>query len=85
METIDIKKEKVKKILASIEQSALSLIDTGNTLHPMDLVMELTITAYELDILTDFVNRHKGDNKEDTVGASKANKKIIKLKPKEKQ
>lgn len=48
MEPIDIKKEKVKKILASIEQSALSLIDSGNTLHPMDLVMELTVTAYEL-------------------------------------
>lgn len=82
MESVDLKKEKVKRILASIEQSAYTLIDNGDQLHPMDLVMDLTITAYELDIMTDFVNKYKPDQL-DVV--DKSNKKIIKFKRKEEQ
>ena len=56
--TNEIKKEKIKKILAAIQESALSIVDKGlSDKHPMDIVMELTITAYELDLLTDFVNK----------------------------
>jgi hypothetical protein len=58
----DLKKEKVKKILLSIEHSAYNLIDDGTKHEPMDLVMELTVMAYELDILTGFTNKYRGDN-----------------------
>jgi hypothetical protein len=58
----DIKKEKVTKILLSIGDSAYKLIDDGTKHEPMDLVMELTIMAYELDILTGFTNKYREDN-----------------------
>jgi hypothetical protein len=79
MESNDIKKEKVKRILASIEESAYKLIDSGQTLHPMDLVMDLTITAYELDLMTDFVNKYKPY---ETDTADDPNK-VIKMKPRD--
>lgn len=58
----DLKKERVRKILASIEHSACNLIDDGTEHEPMDLVMELTVTAYELDILTGFTTKYSGSN-----------------------
>lgn len=58
----DLKKEKVKKILASIEQSAYNIIDDGTNHDAMDLVMELTMLAYELDVLTGFSSKYTGDN-----------------------
>lgn len=58
----DLKKEKVKKILLSIEHSAYNLIDDGTQHEPMDLVMELTVMAYELDLLTGFTSKYDGDN-----------------------
>lgn len=82
MDTINLKKEKIKKILASVEQSAYTLIDSGDSHHPMDLVMELMITAYELDIMTNFVDKYKG---EEVDVEDKSNKKVIKLKPKDTQ
>lgn len=82
MDTVNLKKEKVKKILASVEQTAYNLIDTGDNHHPMDLVMELMMTAYELDIMTNFVDKYKG---EDADVEDKSNKKVIKLKPKDNQ
>ena len=64
----DLKKEQIKKILDSIKESAFSLIDMGMTnKHAMDIVMELTITAYELDLFTDFVNRSTKQTLPDNV------------------
>lgn len=74
----DLKKERVKRILASIEQSAISLIDSGINHDPMDLVMDLTMTAYELDILTGFTTKYKGDNQPPTLYDN-----VIKFNPKD--
>lgn len=60
----DLKKEKVKKILASIEQSAYNLIDDGVQHDAMDLVMDLTMMAYELDLLTGFSTKQPDSNPE---------------------
>jgi len=75
----DVKKEKVKKILQAIQDSAISIIDSGEVdKHPMDLVMELTMTAYELDLLTDFVNKATKEKPKDVELGN-----VVKLNPKD--
>lgn len=77
--TKEVKKEKVKKILQAIQDSAISIIDGGEVdKHPMDLVMELTMTAYELDLLTDFVNKATKETPKDAAPNN-----VIKLNPKD--
>lgn len=77
--TNEVKKEKVKKILQAIQDSAINIIDSGEVdKHPMDLVMELTMTAYELDLLTDFVNRAAKETPKDAAPNN-----VVKLIPKD--
>jgi hypothetical protein len=74
----DLKKEKVKKTLLSIEHSAYNLIDDGTQHEPMHLVMELTVMAYELDLLTGFTSKYDGDNQQ-----SLPHDNVVNFKPKD--
>ena len=47
----DIKKEKVKKLLDSIEEAANQLIDIGTEAEPSTIIMNLAMSAYELDLM----------------------------------
>ncbi len=77
--TKDKKKEQVQKILEAIQNSAINLIDNdGVDKHPMDIVMELTITAYELDLITDFVNRSAKEIPKESLPNN-----VVKLNPKD--
>jgi hypothetical protein len=74
----DIKKEKVKKLLESIQIAANQLIDMGTPNDPSDIVMTLAMSAYELDLMHEMTNKFTN-----TMGVVDDTADVIEFKPKE--
>lgn len=76
----DIKKERVKKLLDSIQEAANQLIDIGTEAEPSTIIMSLAMSAYELDLI------HEASNKFSTLKDNVDNSaEIIQFKPKDMQ
>lgn len=76
----DIKKEKVKKLLDSIEEAANQLIDIGTEAEPSTIIMSLAMSAYELDLM------HEASSKFSTLnGSVDSSAEIIEFKPRDMQ
>ena len=76
----NIKKEKVKKLLDSIEEAANQLIDIGTEAEPSTIIMNLAMSAYELDLM------HKASSKFSILDGTVDNSaEIIEFKPRDMQ
>jgi len=53
----DIKKQRVKKLLDSIQEAANQLIDIGTETEPSTLIMSLAMSAYELDLMQEAADK----------------------------
>jgi hypothetical protein len=77
------KKKIIKDVLALIEKTALGLVDEGSTSHPMDILTELMITAYEADLLLEMAAKAKQRNSNTTTTSITNN--VFELKPKKEE
>jgi len=80
------KKEYLAQVMKMIQDKANELIDSGINKHPMDLLVELTITAYEADLLLDIlkgtqVNMSKVEGNNATAKLDN----VVPLKPKKEE
>lgn len=80
------KKEYLAQVMKMIQDKANELIDSGINKHPMDLLVELTITAYEADLLLDILKGTQVDMSKvqgNNVTAKLDN--VVPLKPKKEE
>lgn len=76
----DIKKQRVKKLLDSIQEAANQLIDIGTETEPSTLIMSLAMSAYELDLMQEAAEKFSS-----LKGATDNQTEIIEFKPKDMQ
>jgi cytochrome c553 len=76
----DIKKQRVKKLLDSIQEAANQLIDIGTETEPSTLVMSLAMSAYELDLMQEAADKFSS-----LKGTTDNQTEIIEFKPKDMQ